>query len=207
MAIEIREEPIASLSRHAAIPIVFTVRSRMHVGDERLVEVPVECPFVKDYDAAGGGGPATWAARFDVSRWGLLVARWDGRRVAGAVVAWRTRGLSMLEGRDDVAVLWDLRVAPAHRRAGVGAALFDRAAAWACARGCVRLDVETQDLNVAACRLYASRGCVLRRVDPHAYPTLPAETMLLWSLALDERGPPGTRMVAPPDGPWGGTRP
>jgi ribosomal protein S18 acetylase RimI-like enzyme len=158
---------------------------------------------VKDYDAAGGGGPATWGTRFDVSRWGLLVARCHGRRVAGAVVAWRTRGLEMLEGRDDIAVLWDLRVDPAHRREGVGAALFDRAAAWARERGCVRLDVETQDLNVPACRLYASRGCVLRRVDPHAYSALPDETMLLWSLALDERGPPGARSIAPPDGPGG----
>jgi GNAT superfamily N-acetyltransferase len=139
---------------------------------------------VKDYDASEEGGPDAWSVRFDVSRWGLLVAREAERRVGGAVVAWSTPSLTMLEGREDLAVLWDLRVDPALQRQGVGAALFAAAVVWARTRGCVRLDVETQDVNVPACRFYASRGCVLRRVDAHAYPSLPDETLLLWSLLL-----------------------
>jgi hypothetical protein len=40
--------------------------------------------------------------------------------------------------------------------------------------------VETQNVNVAACRFYARQGCVLTAVDPFAYPALPGEIQLLW---------------------------
>ena len=32
--------------------------------------------------------------------------------IGGAVVAYRTNGINMLEGRDDIAVLWDIRINP-----------------------------------------------------------------------------------------------
>ena len=184
MTTRIVEESIETLAAYARVSIAYTVRARMRVQGDDLVEEPVASPYVKDYDAEPDGGPERWPHRFDVSRWGLLVARRGEPRVGGAVLAWNTPDLDMLAGRDDLAVLWDLRVAPASRRQGVAAALFAHAVLWARARGCVRLDVETQDVNVPACRFYASRGCVLRRVDANAYPSLPDETMLLWSLAL-----------------------
>jgi GNAT superfamily N-acetyltransferase len=96
----------------------------------------------------------------------------------------------MLVGRRDLAVLWDLRVAPAARRRGVGAALFRAAAAWAAARGCAQLKVETQNVNVPACRFYARQGCVLGAIDRFAYPGLPHEVRLLWYTALPARGRP-----------------
>jgi GNAT superfamily N-acetyltransferase len=95
-------------------------------------------------------------------------------------VAFRTPGLDMLEGRDDLAVLWDLRVAPEVRGRGVGSGLFRAAEAWARARGCRRMKMETQDINVPACRFYARRGFVLRAADRFAYRGFPAETQLLW---------------------------
>ena len=151
-----------------------------HTGADR----PVEVPWGKDYDALPGNHPTAWASRFDLSSWGLLSAHLDGRLVGGAVVAFRTPGVDLLEGRDDLAVLWDLRVAPDARRTGVGRALFAAAATWARSRGARELKVETQDLNVAACRFYAAQGCALARVDPSAYPDLPGEVQLLWVLAL-----------------------
>ena len=184
MDVEIREEAITDLAAHGRVPVAFSVSRRMRVEAGRLVEECVKPAWTKDYDAEADGGPERWAARFDVSRWGLLVARRGGRRVGGAVVAWDTPGVDMLRGRDDLAVLWDLRVDPACRREGIGAALFEGAAGWARSRGCVELDVETQDINVPACRFYARQGCVLRRVDPEAYPALPDETLLLWTLDL-----------------------
>lgn len=184
MTTSIHEEPIGTLADYGRVPIAFTVERRVRVVDGELVEEPVASSWTKDYDREAEGGPERWATRFDVSRWGLLVAREGDRRIGGAVVAWGTKGVQMLEGRDDLAVLWDLRVEPSRRQRGVGTALFDRAAAWARERGCVRLDVETQDINVPACRFYASRGCALRKVQPGAYPGLPDETLLLWSLVL-----------------------
>ena len=86
----------------------------------------------------------------------------------------------MLEGRSDLAVLWDIRVLPENRRRGVGAALFGAAEAWALARHCRQLKVETQNVNVAACRFYAHRGCVLRAAHDGVYPEWPDEAQLLW---------------------------
>lgn len=184
MLLEIRDGPVDDLRGYACVPIAYEVRRRMRVVDGRLHEEAVGTPYVKDYDALGEGGPERWPQRFDVSTWRLLVAREAGRRVGGAVVAWDTDGVHLLGGRKDVAVLWDLRVDPAYRRRGVGGRLFERAAAWARGQGCVRLDVETQDVNVPACRFYKGRGCTLRRIEPGAYPALPDETLLLWSLDL-----------------------
>jgi len=61
-------------------------------------EQAVEAPWVKDYGAIEGEGPTRWAARFDVTNWGLISAHEAGPRVGGAVVVFDTAGVSMLEG-------------------------------------------------------------------------------------------------------------
>ena len=186
MIVEVSEESPAALVELARIPISFEVRSVLGVagpdegGDFVLTERSLSVPYVKDYDAIGGEGPTRWARRFDVSKWGFLAARVEGRPVGAATVAFDTPGVDMLEGRRDLAVLWDLRVAPDARGQGVGSALFRAAEAWARARGCTELKIETQNINVPACRFYAAQGCVLRAVDRDAYPELPDEIQLLW---------------------------
>ena len=186
MRIEIREEPPSQLGEYARVPIAFEVRRVLDVapaegglGGLAMTERDADPPYVKDYDV-DGEGPASWPERFDLSRWGLLSAWVDGARVGGAAVAFDTPGVDMLEGRRDLAVLWDLRVAPEARGRGVGAALFRAAEAWAAARGCTRLKVETQNVNLPACRFYARQGCVLGAIHRFAYPDLPHEAMLLW---------------------------
>ena len=59
-------------------------------------------------------------------------------------------------------------VAPDAGRQGVGTALVRHAEAWGVARGCTELKIETQDINVPACRLYAARGCRLAWKAPSA---------------------------------------
>jgi GNAT superfamily N-acetyltransferase len=185
--VEVAADPAAALREYASVPIAFEVRSVLDVAEPDagsagfvLAERRLVAPYVKDYDAISGEHPAGWAERFDVSRWGVFAAWVAGRRVGGAVVAFRTPGLCMLQGRDDLAVLWDIRVAPEDRGKGVGTALFRAAEAWARARGCRQLKVETQNVNVPACRFYARQGCVLTSVHRHAYPGLPDEIQLLW---------------------------
>jgi GNAT superfamily N-acetyltransferase len=184
MNVAIFEESIDTLREYASVPIALDVTSELevHRGGEGFVltEVAVPSPYIKDYDAIAGEHPAEWARRFDMSRWGVLAARAGGRRVGGAVIAFDAPGVDMLEGRRDLAVLWDIRVAPEARGNGVGAALFRAAEAWARARGCREFKVETQNVNVSACRFYARQGCVLAAVDPSAYPGLSAEIQLLW---------------------------
>lgn len=196
MQVEVAGDPAAALADYASIPIAFEVRSVFDVagsgGGPRgcvLTERRLDTPYLKDYDAIRGEHPSGWPDRFDVSGWGLLAARAEGRRVGGAAVAFRTPGLDLLEGRDDLAALWDVRVAPEARGQGVGAALFRAAEAWARSRGCRRLVVETQNVNIAACRLYARMGCVLGAVARDAYPGLPDEIQLLWYKDLDREKP------------------
>jgi GNAT superfamily N-acetyltransferase len=196
MRVEVVEEPLTGLEQYGDISIAFEVSAVLEVagpgaglGGFVLTERGVDAPYVKDYDAVEGEEPARWAERFDVSNWGLLAARAGGRRVGGAVVAFDTPGLDMLEGRRDLAVLWDIRVSPGARGRGVGSALFHAAERWAVARGCRSLKVETQNVNVPACRFYERRGCVLAAVNRDAYPGLPAEIQLLWHKALDRAGP------------------
>ena len=186
MDVEIAEEPAAALAELARIPISFEVHSVLDVagpqegGDFVLTERRLAVPHVKDYDAIDGEGPASWARRFDVSGWGFFSARAEGRREGAAAVAFDTPGVTMLEGRRDLAVLWDLRVAPDARGQGVGSALFRAAEAWARARGCTELKIETQTINVPACRFYAAQGCRLGAIDRSAYPGFPDEIQLLW---------------------------
>ena len=182
----------AGLSRErlqelSAIATAFDVTSALEASSAAesilLTERAIDRPYVKDYDAIGDT-PQDWPSRFDTSRWRLLLARVGGRAVGGATVALRTAKLDMLEGRSDLAVLWDIRVAADFRRRGVGTGLFEAVEAWAAAQGCRELKVETQDVNVAACRFYAARGCELRVVRQNAYPECPGEAQLLWYRTL-----------------------
>jgi len=104
----------------------------------------------------------------------------SGSRVGGATVTFDTPGLTMLEGRRDLSVLWDIRIAPNARGKGIGSALFEKVEAWARAQGCRQLKIETQNVNVRACLFYARHGCELRAVHHAAYPGLPEEIQFLW---------------------------
>lgn len=176
------------------IPIAFSVTETALVepgaaGRAIVGARPVDAPWVKDYDALPENHPTTWNERFDVANWGLIVARAEGRAIGSVLIALDTPEVEMLEGRRDLAVIWDLRVRPEWRGRGVGSGLVQAADVWARRRGCRELKVETQDIDVPACRLYVARGFSLRQVRPDAYPECPGETQLLWSKRLSE-GPP-----------------
>ena len=181
------------LAEYASVPTVCEVRSRIDVGNIgdgsgglTLAERAVENPYVKDYDSYVGG-PCEWAKRFDLSRWGLWIARDGADVVGGAAVVWGDPAVEMAENQREMAVLWDIRVRPTNRRRGVGTALFREAAIWASRKGCRVLQIETQDVNVAACRFYMGMGCILARIDRLAYrgcAAVAGEIMLIFNLAL-----------------------
>lgn len=191
MRIEVSKHPAEALEDYAAVPILFEVNRVLDVSERAgapghflLGERRLDTPYIKDYDAIEGERPAQWAMRFDVSKWGIFAAYDGDRRVGGAAVAFDTPELSMLEGRRDLAVLWDIRVSTEARGRGVGSALFRAVEEWARERGCRQLKVETQNINVAACRFYETQGCTLLAMNRHAYPSLPGEIQLLWSKIL-----------------------
>ena len=192
-ALPVNETTLAAYSR---IPISFEVRSKLTIelvdsglGGVVFQEEKVSPPYVKDYDGLKGDGPTRWPKSFDVSNWSLFVSRIGETLVGGATIAFRTPGVDMLDRRDDLAVLWDIRVLPEHRRSRIGTELFASAAKWAKDRGCTQLKVETQNTNVPACRFYLRQGCKLGEVHRYKYVGHPAwgtkhEVMLVWYLDL-----------------------
>ena len=191
MKIEVSEEPINTLDEYASIPIAFAVEQVLEIEDNGkapgefvLTERSVAVPFIKDYDAFKVEHPVQWAKRFDVTNWRLFAARVAGRRVGGAVVAFKTANMITSKAGSDLAVLWDIRVSPEVRGRGVGSALFQAAEAWARSRGCRRLKIETQNINVPACRFYQRQGCTLEAVHRFAYAEFPDEIQLIWHKEL-----------------------
>jgi GNAT superfamily N-acetyltransferase len=181
----VTEESPADIEDYARIPMSLEVREIFQVtttenepGRFSLSTRSVPLPYVKDYDAFEN--PQQWSRCFDLSQWGFVVARADGLRIGGAAMAFDTPGLEMLESRRDIAVLWDIRVSPQMRGKGVGTALFKAAEAWSIAKGCRQLKVETQNINVPACRFYAKQGCLLRAIRVHAYREFPDEVQMFW---------------------------
>ncbi|MFX0108312.1 MAG: GNAT family N-acetyltransferase [Candidatus Hodarchaeota archaeon] len=195
MAIKIKEIGVESFLDYAEIPISFTVESILQVeaidrglGGFSLVEKEVTS-YLKDYDRQGENGdrPTVWAKKFDVSKWGFFLATDGSITLGGATVAVDTPSMIMLEKRKDLAVLWDIRVRPDLRRGGIGTKLFRHTVDWAKRRGYKQLKVETQNVNVPACRFYAKQGCELGAIHQYAYassPDVAHETMLLWYLKL-----------------------
>lgn len=125
MKLEILEITPDRLAEYATVPRAFEVRSILQVelirgglGGMRLEEVPVD-PYIKDYDAHGETA-LDWPRKFDVHVWGFFLARWGNEETAGAAaVAVDSTGVFMREARRDLAVLWDIRVRPQYRGAGI----------------------------------------------------------------------------------------
>jgi GNAT superfamily N-acetyltransferase len=192
IVIEIVQIGEAQFALYDAIPSQFTVASLLRVeviggglGGFRLTHETVREPFVKDY---GCDGPTDWAEAFDLSEWGILLAREGEQPVGGAAVASGAAVYPMDRfQRDDLAVLCDVRVHPGYRRRGIGTQLLHCAADWARGRGFHQLGVETQNVNIPACRFYVSQGCVLGAIHRFGYagcPEVADEAMLLWYVDL-----------------------
>lgn len=107
-----------------------------------------------------------------------LIAHVDGE-IAGVV--------RLSENWNRFALIEDLRIGPDYRCRGVGTALIGAAVDWAKACGLPGVTLETQNNNVAACRLYQSQGFVLTGFDANLYRGLnpvSQEVALFWYLVF-----------------------
>jgi GNAT superfamily N-acetyltransferase len=183
----IREAGMVDLEAYETVPISFQGMARVDIdqlsasGGQDIVGIPTDL-FWKHYDALEK--PSNLPNRFDVSNWGTLVAMNNQERVGGAILAWNSFDFNMLEGRQDLAVMVDIRVLPTSRGSGIGRAIWSKAIEWCTERGIKELRVETQDINVGACCFYQAMGCTLHSVDRQAYAPVLDEVQIIWSYTL-----------------------
>lgn len=188
MDFSIREITVHQLDDYAGIPMLLTVKSKLvpkriesGLGGILLEEVKTT-EYTKDY--AKHADPNEWLKEFDTANWGFFLAYDGALPIGGATLVQKTAGINMLSGRDDLCVLWDIRVSPEYKASGVGTALFDYAKEWARQRGCRQIKIETQNTNLPACRFYIKQGAVLGAYDEYAYYGEEDEIQLIWYLEI-----------------------
>ena len=193
MAIRIEQIDASRLADYAALPMTYEVTSVLEVkpvdnglGGFAFREKPVT-PYQKDLNMHGDASPTGWSSRFHTEDWGIFMAYRGPQHVGGVTVATPADGIIVTEGRDGTAALWDIRVAPSSRRTGIGMQLLRHAADWSAGRGFRFLGIETMNVNLPACRLYAKAGAELSEVRRFGYegcPEVAHESMIIWRMRL-----------------------
>lgn len=154
------------------------------LGGILLKETPIE-EQLKDlgvYEEA-----TKYAKEFDITNWAFFMA-FDNELPIGAVtVASKTKNVNMLDGRDDMSVLWDIRVDDRYKKQGIGTKLFTMATEWSKLNGFKQIKIECQNNNVQACKFYHKQGAALGKIDEYAYyddSDIQNEVQLIWYLDL-----------------------
>ncbi len=118
----------------------------------------VDCVGTKSYDTIPGNHPTKWPAeRLE----GLVVLR---KCEGGSVKA--AAAMQILKNK---AIIWDIRVAPDRRGCGLGKQLLADCIEAAVDAGVGYVEAETQNINLAACKLYKCAGFEVASIDRFAY--------------------------------------
>lgn len=154
------------------------------LGGIIIKEQPVT-PYIKDlgkYEIA-----SEYEKNFNITNWQFYMA-FDGDIPVGAItLVSRTKEINMLDDRDDLCVLWDIRVADGYKYKGIGQKLFDYGREWAKKQGFKQIKIECQNNNVPACKFYHKQGAVLSKIDEYAYyndEEARHEVQLIWYLDI-----------------------
>jgi ribosomal protein S18 acetylase RimI-like enzyme len=186
-----REIDESYFEKYDRIPMLVHVKSiftlakiENGLGGILLKETPIK-EYRKDlslYEEA-----TTYAEKFDITNWAFFMA-FDNELPIGAVtVASKTKNVNMLDGRDDMSVLWDIRVDDRYKRQRVGTKLFTMAVECSKSNGFKQMKIECQNNNVQACKFYHNHGAILRKIDEYAYYNdidIENEVQLIWYLDL-----------------------
>ena len=153
------------------------------LGGFNFKEVEVK-PYIKDlsvYDQ--------YESNYDTKNWRFYMAFDEEKPIGAITIAGTTPNLDMLSGRDDLCILWDIRVIDEYKHQGVGQKLFDAAVEKAKSDGYKQMMIECQNNNVAACKFYQKQGALLSKIDMYAYyheEECKNEVQLIWYLDLDK---------------------
>ena len=185
--IEYKEISIDKLEEYGNIPFYYDTNQKYELKKIKngLGGILLELKDVPEYHKDFGTRTERWKELFDLSNWKFYAAyNANNEMVAGCTLATKTSNCNMLEGRNDLAVLWDIRVSDKYKHQGIGQHLFDIAKEYAREQGFKQLKVECQNTNPAAVRFYHKQGMKLCSINEYAYSDCPNETQLLWYLDL-----------------------
>lgn len=148
-------------------------------------EISVE-PYTRDlshYEIA-----SEYTEQFDISNWAIFMAFDGDRPVGGITTVSRTENVDMLDNREDLCVLWDIRVDDSYKGMGIGTTLFKMAVDWSKGNGLKQMKIECQTNNVSACKFYVKQGAILRVFNEYACINDPDareyEMQVIWYLDL-----------------------
>lgn len=171
--IVIKKVGVKQLNSYAAIPCSFKKdkifeieRIDQGLGGFKIQEKEVDAVEV---DLSQYDDPMEWRDMFNGDNSAVFIAYLEDKPIGGAVIVYNTETISLIDGRNDLAVLWDIRVNEKHRGMGIGKALFKNALAWAKGQKCAHMKIETQNTNYNACKFFASQGCELMEINELAY--------------------------------------
>lgn len=116
--------------------------------------------------------------------WLIAVAMEGDAVIGGAIVARGAPEYELVEGGHGSAALVDIRVNAGSRGCGIGRLLFAYVARSCREFGCRELLIETQDVNVSACRFYQAMGCSVHSITEQAYGPDLDEARIIWRLEL-----------------------
>jgi GNAT superfamily N-acetyltransferase len=191
--ITIKQVDTTCFAQYDTIPMFVNVTSEYWLvkhndglGGVAFIETPVE-PYTKDFCVGKDESVTRWA-KWDLSNWAFFMAFDGDKPIGAACIVTRTDGVNMLCRRDDLAVLWDIRVADEYQRQGVGRSLFRSAVDWSKSQGMKQFKIECQNNNVPAVKFSHKQGAVLGSFDEYAYygdPYSVGETQFIWYLDLE----------------------
>ena len=187
--IEIEKPNIENMVSYSKLSIEFIVESEYQLKkkngglDGLSLEEVIVTPYHKNYDCAADN-PSQLMKRFDLSNWFVVSAYEGDKLVGGALLAYNTKEINMLEGRDDLTVLWDIRIDEAYRNRGIGHRLLNTCKDVSKELNCNRIKIETQNNNVSACKFYVRQGAELTSFREHCYKEFPNEIQFIWSIYL-----------------------
>ena len=173
------------------IPMIVHVKSiyqlekiNSGLGGILLVETPVD-EYRKDLGVYAEA--IKYADEFDITNWSFFMAFHNETPIGAVTIASSTEGVHMLDGRDDMSVLWDIRIDDRYKQQGIGSKLFYLAVEWSKSKGFSQMKIECQNNNVPACKFYKKQGATLGKVDEYAYykdAAVKNEVQLIWYVDL-----------------------
>lgn len=178
---------IDKLEEYDNIPFYYNTNQKYELKkvNNGLGGILLELVTVPEYHKDFGKRTQRWKKLFDLTNWKIYVAyNENNEMIAGCTVATKTSNCIMLDGRDDLAVLWDIRVSDKYKHMGIGQKLFNMAKEYVKEKGFMQLKVECQNTNPAAVNFYHKQGMKLCAINEYAYQECLNEAQLIWYLDL-----------------------